>query len=72
MTQITKTEYARILRDRAFITKLKAGNELHFAMGQLARAFRAKQRFVTHKNPDDAYKFFVAFHRATGADYRKG
>jgi hypothetical protein len=72
MPQVTKTEYARILRDRAFVAKLRAGDELFFAMGQLARAFRAKQRYVAHKNPEDAYKFLVAFRRATGAEYRKG
>lgn len=79
MPYITENEYARVLRDREFLARFKRGRETDAAMAQIARAFRAKQRYIAAKQaghlPHAAragHVFLTAFKRATGTDWRKG
>lgn len=79
MPYVTKTEYARVLRDREFLARIKSGRELDSAMQMLGKAFIQKQRCSAACKADQilivadaGWRFLVYFHRATGSEWRKG
>lgn len=79
MPYVTENEYARIMRDREFLARIKRGRELDLAMRILGKAFVQKQRYsAARKNnqisiaADAGWRFLECFRRATGSEWRKG